>query len=100
MAIACNAELSNRAHVRVLPHSWGTLYELSRLDPEGLKVAFDEHWITPEMERKDVKDLRIRLGIDDEARGGNLCRLRAMQNYQKSHMCDFCLTRGGSCYRR
>jgi hypothetical protein len=51
MAIARNAELSNRTHGSVLPSSWRTLYELSRIDPQGLKIAFDEHWITPEMER-------------------------------------------------
>jgi len=42
MSIAANAMLSNRQYVANLPTSWGTLYELSRIDPEGLKVAFDD----------------------------------------------------------
>jgi hypothetical protein len=32
MAISGDARIANPAHVRLLPSSWGTLYELTKLD--------------------------------------------------------------------
>ena len=44
-----------RTHVSVLPPSWGTLYELSRLDDKEW-AAVEPH-LTPTLERKDIKGL-------------------------------------------
>jgi hypothetical protein len=58
MKIAGDPILSNTNHGSVLPPSWRTLYELSTLPPDKLQVALDEHWIRPEMQRKDVAELK------------------------------------------
>ncbi len=52
MDIAEHPALSNRAHVHVLPASWGTLYELTKLPPETLEAKIEEGAITPKTERK------------------------------------------------
>lgn len=53
--------ISKRYQGSVLPSSWRTLYELSRL-PEDLAVAaISDGRINPEMERRDARDL---LGVD------------------------------------
>lgn len=53
--------LSKRTHGSVLPSSWRTLYELSRL-PEDLAVAaIEDGRINPAMERREARDL---LGVD------------------------------------
>lgn len=54
MAIASNAVLTNLSHVTSLPPSWGTLYELSRVEPKRLAAAFKDGIITPDMKRKEV----------------------------------------------
>ena len=38
-------------HVLRIPSSWGTLYELTKLDDETFQAALDEGVIHPEMER-------------------------------------------------
>lgn len=58
MAIADNDSLRNDAHVRHLPVSWGTLYELTRLTPEQFDAGIKSGAINPKMERKDVAALR------------------------------------------
>lgn len=57
MAVAGNSLLSNPAHVRNLPPSWGTLYELTQVPELTLKNAIRDGVITPDMPRKDVKAL-------------------------------------------
>src|SRR5258708_7915407 len=42
------------AHVRNLPASWGTLYELTKLPAETLEAKIKDGTITPALERKDV----------------------------------------------
>jgi hypothetical protein len=37
MSIASDPRLSNPTHVSVLPNSWGTLYELTKLTDEALQ---------------------------------------------------------------
>jgi hypothetical protein len=54
MAIAANPVLSDRNHGSVLPPSWRTLYELSRLDGQVLLARIEDHSVNPGMERKDV----------------------------------------------
>lgn len=64
--IAKNETLSNGNNSLYLPPTVDVLYALSKIDEPGLKVAFSEGWITPFTRKKDVKEIRIRLGIDDE----------------------------------
>jgi hypothetical protein len=53
MAIADCVRL--RTHASVLPSSWMTLYELSRLD--DYEWAAIEPHLSPELQRKDIKGL-------------------------------------------
>ncbi|MGD9656903.1 MAG: hypothetical protein AB7U61_04560 [Methylocystis sp.] len=55
MAISSHQTISNRAHMRDLPGSWGTLYELTKLPDDKLEIALSEGWVRPEMQRGDVK---------------------------------------------
>ena len=55
MAIASCARIANATHVSLLPPSWGTLYELSKLSDDEWQ-AIEPH-LTPELERKDIKGL-------------------------------------------
>lgn len=55
MAIASDERLSKRAHVNVLPTSWGTLYELTKLDNATLERLIDDGTIRPDMPRRVVK---------------------------------------------
>ena len=54
MAIAQAPLLSNAKHVSLLPASWGTLYELTRVPEETLGDWFREGRITPNLERGEV----------------------------------------------
>jgi hypothetical protein len=58
MAIARNRVLSNSAHAPILPASWMTLYELTRLSEEVLEAKIADGTINPKTERKDVITLR------------------------------------------
>jgi hypothetical protein len=57
MAIARHPVLSKTEHVQLLPSSWGTLYQLSRVSGPKLKEALSNGTITPEMPRKAVAAL-------------------------------------------
>ena len=57
MAIARHPVLGNRAHVHVLPPSWGTLYELTKLPAPALTKAIREGRITPELSRSSLPEL-------------------------------------------
>ena len=57
MAIASHPIIANSAHVRNLPPSYSTLYELTKLPEPTLKHALKDGLITPSMERKEVKAL-------------------------------------------
>jgi hypothetical protein len=54
MKIADDARLSNVAHVRHLPPSWGILYELTKLDDDTFDQKLRDGTIRPDMHRKDV----------------------------------------------
>jgi hypothetical protein len=56
MAIARDQRLAE--HVRLLPPSWGTLYQLSRLDDATFAKAIEAGDIHSEMEREDAVRLR------------------------------------------
>lgn len=58
MAIASHAVLSNSAHVQNLPASWGTLYELTKVEPKTLTAAIKDGVVTVDMPRARVKTLR------------------------------------------
>lgn len=58
MKIASNPVLAKAAHAPVLPCSWMTLYELTKVPDDRLEIALQEGWIRPEMQRSDVKELR------------------------------------------
>ena len=68
MAIA-QSERLNRAHVHgLLPASWGTLYELARLDEDQWAVV--EPHISPELERGQIKKLlAVKRRTELEAQG-------------------------------
>ena len=57
MAIAEHPSLSNPTHVSVLPASWGTLYELSKIDGCTVEKLIQAGRIYPELERKDISAL-------------------------------------------
>ena len=57
IAIAENDVLSDVAHVQHLPQSWGTLYELTKLDDETLIAGIKAGEITPETTRAQAAAL-------------------------------------------
>jgi hypothetical protein len=57
MLIAEHPQLSNTAHVQHLPPSWGTLYELTKVEPKRLTAALNDGTITPNMKRSAVAEL-------------------------------------------
>lgn len=69
MKIAEDKRLSNVSHVKHLPPSWGTLYQLTRLDDATFITAVETGAIRPDMERKDAERLRTA-----EWRGERLAR--------------------------
>lgn len=54
MKISADPKLSNPAHVQHLPASWGTLYELTKLDDEQFEEAIEREVIRPDMERREI----------------------------------------------
>ena len=58
MAVAEHPQLSNATHASLLPPSWMTLYELTRVEPQQLEQALTDGRVTPTMLRKDVAALR------------------------------------------
>src|ERR1700730_8168617 len=51
MAIARDCRISNRAHAHVLPPSWATLYELTKLDDDEFEARISDGTIRPDIER-------------------------------------------------
>jgi hypothetical protein len=58
MAVASDKRLSNPKHVSLLPPSWGTLHALTSLSDDEFTRGIEEKIIRPDMERKDVDNLR------------------------------------------
>lgn len=54
MSISHDRRLTNATHASVLPPSWYTLYELTKLDDDTLTCAIDSGAIHTEMQRKDA----------------------------------------------
>jgi hypothetical protein len=57
MELAVHPVLSNRKFVSDLPQSWGTLYELTKLDDETLIAGIKAGEITPETTRAEAAAL-------------------------------------------
>lgn len=57
IAVASHAVISNPTHVSDLPQSWGTLYELTKLDDETLIAGIKSGEITPETTRAQAAAL-------------------------------------------
>src|ERR1044071_495112 len=69
MIIAKDERLLDRAHGHVLPPSWRTLYELTKLPDDVLEKKLTDGTIHPEMQRKDVaRENRIISKARDEER--------------------------------
>jgi hypothetical protein len=64
MAIAKDKRLRALAHGQalILPPSWRTLYELSKLTDKELKAGLKSEAISPEMERSDIENMRLAVG--------------------------------------
>lgn len=54
MKIGRNELLSKAEHILLLPPSWGTLYEIAKLDGSEVAALIDEGRIHPEMKRSDI----------------------------------------------
>jgi hypothetical protein len=85
-AIASNKVLSNPAHVRHLPPSWGTLSELAVIANQGcdLEAAIESGAIHPRMARKDVKALLPPPQRDDDLEEDMPTREEAEESYQQT----------------
>ncbi len=57
MKIAEHPQLSNSANSPILPPSWTSLYELTKVEPKRLSAAFKDGIIVPDMKGRDVKAL-------------------------------------------
>jgi Protein of unknown function (DUF3102) len=57
MAIARDSRLTNPTHASLLPQSWMTLFELSRLSDAHFSAALADGHITPDMQRGDVQGI-------------------------------------------
>lgn len=55
MQITRHPDIANRAHVRDLPPSWGTLHVLSQLPPGEIPKRIEAGEITPELERSTAQ---------------------------------------------
>jgi hypothetical protein len=58
MAISQDPVISNATHGSLLPPSWMTLYELTKLPAEALEAGIAEGSINPAIQRKEVAALR------------------------------------------
>ena len=54
MAIASDPRISNAAHVQYLPPSWGSLYELTKLDDEQFEHGIEAGIIRPDVQRREI----------------------------------------------
>jgi hypothetical protein len=66
MRIAANVVLANPTHGSKLPASMRTLYELSTLPVQLLEAKISDGTITPDIERKDVEQLKRKKSSDDK----------------------------------
>lgn len=79
MSIARDTRLANPAHGAVLPNSWRTLYDLTKLDDDTLNNAIEQGLIRPDMERKDVKKLTQLTGPTEEQEHPEMKQFKTLQ---------------------
>ena len=58
MAVASDQKITNTKHASLLPPSWMTLYELTKLDEAQFSAAIAKGVIRPDMQRKDIAALK------------------------------------------
>lgn len=58
MAIAADNRLRKASRASLLPRSWTTLYELSRLDDATLERALSDGTVSPKLTREEAEGLR------------------------------------------
>ena len=63
MCVARDKRLREATHGPLLPNSWRTLYELTRLSDEQFAALLADGTINPEMSRADVAEGVTRLAI-------------------------------------
>ena len=69
MAVGNSPCITNRKHASVLPPSWMTLYELTKLSDDVFQARIADGTIHPEMQRKDVApESRQKKKVEDEER--------------------------------
>jgi hypothetical protein len=66
MKIAEHPVLSKAAHAQLLPPSWYTLYELTKVPDDILEAKIKDGKINPQMERKDIQSLLIKEAEEEE----------------------------------
>jgi N6-adenosine-specific RNA methylase IME4 len=57
MIVAADRRLADRAHAHVLPPSWMTLYELTKLENDVFAARLADGTINPEMQRRDITNV-------------------------------------------
>jgi N6-adenosine-specific RNA methylase IME4 len=57
MAIGADPRFKNAKHVSLLPQSWSTLYQLTRLDDEQFEAKIADGTIRPDLERAEVIEI-------------------------------------------
>lgn len=77
MAIATHPTIAKADHGRLLPPSWTTLYQLSRLPAPLLERAIKTGEVTPELQRDDARELVSRYAAWTEQEQELLARLQA-----------------------
>jgi hypothetical protein len=91
MVIARHPILSNAAHAPLLPPSWMTLYELTKLDDKlgdgTLQKKIKDGSITPRLERKDV--VAMTRAADAEAERARLERRAAKETEKARRRLEF-----------
>lgn len=81
MAIARHPVISKRAHVHVLPTSWGTLYELTKVPPGILLAKIADGTITSKLERKQVITLKAnKPDTDDPAQNDRISPMARLKD--------------------
>ncbi len=55
MAIGHDKRLTKATHVSLLPPSWGTLYQLTKLGDDEFNAALADGTIRPDLNRSDIR---------------------------------------------
>lgn len=84
MAIAEHPVLSNRTHASVLPPSWMTLYELTKVPSGILTARIEDRTINPKIERKQIAEiLPPRQRVEKKRRRGKPLELPKINQHER-----------------